>query len=149
MRAHFKLRRLRMLQFIPWTYKKYISAPQYSSSSLGAKTLCEFWPAQQFSSMLLYPQPSYSNSVPSFFPDPLWHHPPILTSVYQSFLLQLVHSYSFHRPFFIHSYNMPNPSYSPWQLNISNSNNNNNNNVTFYLVLLFQYQVGHVNRQNA
>lgn len=37
-------------------------------SSLGATILCEFWPAQQFSSIFLYPEPSYSNSESSVFP---------------------------------------------------------------------------------
>jgi hypothetical protein len=37
-----------------------------------------------------YSQPSYSNPVSSFFTHLLWHHSPILTTVCQRFLLQLV-----------------------------------------------------------
>jgi hypothetical protein len=49
------------------------------------------------------------------FSDPLWHHPPIFTSLYQSFLLQWSPlCFSLHRPFFIRSCSMSNPSYSMW-----------------------------------
>jgi hypothetical protein len=48
--------------------------------------LCKSWPAQQFSSIISHPHTSYSTSVYLFFPDLLWHHPPNLTSLCQSFL---------------------------------------------------------------
>ena len=40
--------------------------PSSSSPPPGATTLYEFLPALQFASMLLYPQPSYSNSESQF-----------------------------------------------------------------------------------
>jgi len=48
-----------------------------------ATTVFSFCPTQQFPSILLIPQPSYSNYESSVFPH-LWHHLPILPSVYQS-----------------------------------------------------------------
>ena len=63
-------------------------------------------------STILCPYPSYSNYESSFFPDIQWRHPPTLTSLYQSYLLQSSLHFSFHLPSCIHPYNMPNPRYS-------------------------------------
>lgn len=57
-----------------------------------ATTVFSFFPTQKFPSILPYPQPSYSNSKPSVFPH-LWHHRPILLSVYQSYSLSTNPSY--------------------------------------------------------
>jgi hypothetical protein len=55
-----------------------------------ATTAFSFRPTQKFSSILPYSQPSYSNYESSVFPQHFWHHRPTFTSVYQSFLLQLI-----------------------------------------------------------
>jgi hypothetical protein len=60
-----------------------------SSSTLGATTLYECWPAQQ-QQPLLNPQPSYCKSVSSYLSHPLLHHPPSLNLSLPVFLLQLV-----------------------------------------------------------
>ena len=60
-----------------------------SFSSLGTTIPYEFVPYKQFSMMFLYPRPC---SESSFFCDTLWRYPSIVTSAYQTSLLQLIYN---------------------------------------------------------